>query len=98
MQGGPLVHIIAAKAVCFKEAMEPSFGQYQKQVVANARPLAASIAKQGFRIVTGGTDNHLFLIALHSRRLTCTAPEQTLDRPSLTPNQNSIPLAPPPPI
>src|SRR6266852_8803556 len=64
-QGGPLVHTIAAKAVCLKEAMEPSFREYQKQVVANARALASSIAKQGFRIVTGGTDNHLFLIELH---------------------------------
>src|SRR5258707_13688111 len=70
LQGGPLVHIIAAKAVCMKKAMEPSFRDYQKQVVVNAGALAASIAQQGFRIVTGGTDNHLFLIELHSRGLT----------------------------
>src|SRR5690349_14420591 len=65
-QGGPLVHTIGAKAVCLKEAMEPSFRDYQRQVAANAKALAASISKRGFRIVTGGTDNHLFLIELHS--------------------------------
>src|SRR3981189_3390557 len=67
MQGGPLGHMIAAKGVFFAEAKEASFREYQKQVVVNARALAAAIAKQGFRIVTGGTDNHLFLIELHSR-------------------------------
>src|ERR1700732_3007335 len=66
-QGGPLVHIIAAKAVCLKEAMEPSFKEYQKQVALNAKAMAAAIAKRGFRIVTGGTDNHLFLEEVHSR-------------------------------
>src|SRR6201997_3312988 len=70
MQGGPLVHMIAAKAVCFKEAMEEGFRQYQKQVVANAKALAESLAKAGYRIVSGGTDNHLFLVELHSRKLT----------------------------
>src|SRR5205807_8561616 len=59
-QGGPLVHTIAAKAVCLKEAMEPSFTEYQKQVVANTKAMAATVAKRGFRIVSGGTDNHLF--------------------------------------
>ena len=61
-QGGPLMHIIAAKAVCLKEAMEPEFREYQKQIVANAKALAAGLAKRGFRIVSGGTDNHLFLL------------------------------------
>jgi len=98
MQGGPLVHIIAAKAVCFKEAMEPSFGEYQKQVVVNARALAASIAKQGFRIVTGGTDNHLFLIELHSRGLTGSDAEKALDRAGITVNKNAIPFDPLPPM
>jgi glycine hydroxymethyltransferase len=98
MQGGPLVHIIGAKAVCFKEAMEPSFGEYQKQVVANARALAASIAKQGFRIVTGGTDNHLFLIELHSRGLTGSDAEKALDRAGITVNKNAIPFDPLPPM
>jgi glycine hydroxymethyltransferase len=98
MQGGPLVHIIGAKAVCFKEAMEPSFGEYQKQVVVNARALAASIAKQGFRIVTGGTDNHLFLIELHSRGLTGSDAEKALDRAGITVNKNAIPFDPLPPM
>src|SRR6201998_3350544 len=69
-QGGPLVHTIAAKAVCLKEAMEPSFRDYQRQVALNAKALAASVTKQGFRIVTGGTDNHLFLIEVPPRGIT----------------------------
>ena len=98
MQGGPLVHMIAAKAVCFAEAKEPSFREYQKQVVANARALAAAIAKQGFRIVTGGTDNHLFLIELHSRGLTGADAEKALDRAGITVNKNAIPFDPLPPM
>jgi glycine hydroxymethyltransferase len=98
MQGGPLVHMIAAKAVCLKEAMEAGFRDYQKQVVANARALAASIAKQGFRIVTGGTDNHLFLIELHSRGLTGSDAEKALDRAGITVNKNAIPFDPLPPM
>jgi glycine hydroxymethyltransferase len=97
-QGGPLVHTIAAKAVCLKEAMEPSFRDYQKQVVANAKALAASIAKQGFRIVSGGTDNHLFLIELHSRGLTGSDAEKALDRAGITVNKNAIPFDPLPPL
>jgi glycine hydroxymethyltransferase len=98
MQGGPLVHMIAAKAVCFKEAMEAGFRDYQKQVVTNAQALAASIAKQGFRIVTGGTDNHLFLIELHSRGLTGSDAEKALDRSGITVNKNAIPFDPLPPM
>ncbi len=98
MQGGPLVHTIAAKAVCLKEATEPSFREYQRQVVANARALAASIAKQGFRIVSGGTDNHLFLIELHSRGLTGSDAEKALDRAGITVNKNAIPFDPLPPM
>jgi glycine hydroxymethyltransferase len=97
-QGGPLVHTIAAKAVCFKEAMEPAFRENQKQVVANAKALAISIAKQGFRIVTGGTDNHLFLIELHSRGLTGTDAEKALDRAGITVNKNAVPFDPLPPM
>jgi glycine hydroxymethyltransferase len=97
-QGGPLVHTIAAKAVCLKEAMEPSFRDYQRQVVANAQALAASIAKQGFRIVTGGTDNHLFLIELHSRGITGSDAEKALDRAGITVNKNAIPFDPLPPM
>jgi glycine hydroxymethyltransferase len=97
-QGGPLVHTIAAKAVCLQEAMEPSFRDYQKQVAANAKALAAAIAKQGFRIVAGGTDNHLFLIELHSRGLTGADAEKALDRAGITVNKNAIPFDPLPPM
>jgi glycine hydroxymethyltransferase len=93
-----LVHTIAAKAVCLKEAMEPSFREYQRQVVVNACALAASIAKQGFRIVSGGTDNHLFLIELHSRGLTGSDAEKALDRAGITVNKNAIPFDPLPPM
>ena len=97
-QGGPLVHIIAAKAVCLKEAMEPSFAEYQRQVVANAKAMAAAVAKRGFRIVSGGTDNHLFLIELHSRGMTGRDAEQALDRAGITVNKNAIPFDPLPPL
>src|SRR2546427_864736 len=97
-QGGPLVHTIAAKAVCLKEAMEPSFKEYQKQVVTNTKAMAAAIAKRGFRIVTGGTDNHLFLIEVHSRGITGSDAEKALDRAGITVNKNSIPFDPLPPM
>jgi len=97
-QGGPLVHTIAAKAVCLKEAMEPSFKVYQKQVVANTKAMAAAVASQGFRIVTGGTDNHLFLIEVHSRGITGSEAEKALDRAGITVNKNSIPFDPLPPM
>jgi len=97
-QGGPLVHTIAAKAVCLKEAMEPGFKEYQQQVVRNAKALAAAVAKRGFRIVTGGTDNHLFLVEVHSRGITGTDAEKALDRAGITVNKNSIPFDPLPPM
>jgi glycine hydroxymethyltransferase len=97
-QGGPLVHTIAAKAVCLKEAMEPSFKEYQKQVAANAKVMAASVAKQGFRLVSGGTDNHLFLIEVHSRGITGSDAEKALDRAGITVNKNAIPFDPLPPM
>jgi glycine hydroxymethyltransferase len=97
-QGGPLVHIIAAKAVCLKEAMEPSFKEYQKQVALNAKAMAAAIASRGFRIVTAGTDNHLFLVEVHSRGITGTDAEKALDRAGITVNKNSIPFDPLPPM
>jgi glycine hydroxymethyltransferase len=97
-QGGPLVHTIAAKAVCLKEAMEPSFREYQKQVVANTKALAATVAKRGFRIVSGGTDNHLFLIEVHSRGITGSDAEKALDRAGITVNKNAIPFDPLPPM
>jgi glycine hydroxymethyltransferase len=98
LQGGPLVHTIAAKAVCLKEAAEPNFKEYQKQVVANTKALAASVAKRGFRIVSGGTDNHLFLVEVHSRGITGTEAEKALDRAGITVNKNSIPFDPLPPM
>src|SRR5450432_2089843 len=97
-QGGPLVHTIAAKAVCLKEAMEPSFRDYQQQVAVNAKALATSITKQGFRIVTGGTDNHLFLVEIHPRGITGTDAEKALDRAGITVNKNAIPFDPLPPM
>src|ERR1700730_2961295 len=97
-QGGPLVHIISAKAVCLKEAAEPEFREYQKQVTLNAKAMAAAIAKRGFRIVTGGTDTHLFLVEVHSRGITGTDAEKALDRAGITVNKNSIPFDPLPPM
>jgi glycine hydroxymethyltransferase len=97
-QGGPLVHTIAAKAVCLKEAMEPSFKQYQKQIVANAKAMANAISKRGFRVVAGGTDNHLFLIEVQPRGITGSDAEKALDRAGITVNKNSIPFDPLPPM
>jgi len=98
IQGGPLVHIIAAKAVCLKEAMEPGFREYQQQVVANAKALATAMASQGFRIVSGGTDNHLFLVDIYTRGLTGSVAQPALDRAGITVNKNSIPFDPLPPM
>jgi glycine hydroxymethyltransferase len=97
-QGGPLMHTIAAKAVCLAEAMEPSFREDQKQIAINAKALVASVAKQGFRIVTGGTDNHLFLVELHSRGITGSDAEKALDRAGITVNKNAVPFDPLPPM
>jgi glycine hydroxymethyltransferase len=98
IQGGPLMHIIAAKAVCLKEAAEPGFVEYQKQVVANAQALSAAVARRGFRIVSGGTDNHLFLVDINSRSLTGSVAQPALDRAGITVNKNSIPFDPLPPM
>src|SRR5579863_6589188 len=98
IQGGPLMHIIAAKAVCLKEAAEPGFADYQRQVVANAKALAAAMARHGFRIVSGGTDNHLFLVDVNCRGLTGSAVQPALDRSGITVNKNSIPFDPLPPL
>lgn len=97
-QGGPLVHTIAAKAVCLKEAMEPGFKEYQQQVAANAKAMAAAVASKGFRLVSGGTDNHLFLIEVHARGITGSEAEKALDRAGITVNKNSIPFDPLPPM
>src|SRR6266436_5401653 len=98
IQGGPLVHTIAAKAVCLKEAMEPAFKEYQQQVAKNAKALAAAIAKHGLRVISGGTDNHLLLVEVHSRGITGNEAEKALDRAGITVNKNSIPFDPLPPM
>ena len=98
VQGGPLMHIIAAKAVCFGEAMEPTFVDYQRQVVANAQRLAASISSHGFRLVSGGTDNHLMLIDVFSKGLTGKVAEAALGTAGITVNKNAIPFDQNPPM
>ena len=91
LQGGPLEHVIAAKAVALKEALDPSFKEYAAQVVANARELASALIARGFHIVSGGTDNHLMLVDLRNRGLTGKVAEQALDRASITVNKNTVP-------
>ena len=97
-QGGPLEHIIAAKAVALKEAMTPEFTAYQKQVVENAKVFAESMAAAGFRIVSGGTDNHLFLVDVGKKGLTGKVAEKALDLAGITVNKNTIPFDPNPPL
>jgi glycine hydroxymethyltransferase len=98
VQGGPLMHIVAAKAVCFKEAMEPPFAAYQRQIVANAKRLAASISGHGFRLVSGGTDNHLMLVDVFSKGLTGKVAEAALGKAGITVNKNAIPFDQNPPL
>ena len=98
MQGGPLVHVMAAKAVCFQEAMQPEFVDYQKQVVANARALAESLVDAGFRVVSGGTDTHLLLLDVFSKGLRGKEAEKALDRARITVNKNAIPFDTNPPF
>ncbi len=93
-QGGPLMHVIAAKAVAFKEAMQPEFALYQEQIVKNAKALAAGLLEQGFDLVSGGTDNHLILVDLRRAGLTGKAAEQVLDAVGITVNKNAIPFDP----
>jgi glycine hydroxymethyltransferase len=92
VQGGPLMHVIAGKAVCFREAMEPGFAIYQRQVVANAARLAAGLAAAGFRLVSGGTDNHLLLVDVFSKGITGKVAEAALGKAGLTVNKNAIPF------
>ena len=92
MQGGPLMHIIAAKAVAFKEALSPEFKAYAHQIVANARTLAATLADAGLSIVSGGTDNHLMLVDLRAKNTTGKAAEKALDRAFITCNKNNVPF------
>ena len=92
VQGGPLMHVIAAKAVCFHEALQPQFREYQRQVVVNAKALAAGLAKHGYRIVSGGTDNHLMLVDLRPKEINGKEAQEVLDRAGITVNKNAIPF------
>ena len=92
VQGGPLMHVIAAKAVCLHEALQPQFRDYQRQVVINAKALAAGLAKHGYRIVSGGTDNHLMLVDLRPKDLNGKEAQEVLDRAGITVNKNAIPF------
>ena len=98
MQGGPLMHIIAGKALAFKEAMEPSFRDYQKTVLANAQTMAAALMEGGLRIISGGTDSHLMLVDLRNINVTGKTAEAVLDRAHITLNKNGIPNDPNPPM
>ena len=98
VQGGPLMHIIAAKAVCFREAMEPGFVEYQRQIVANAQRLARGLSAAGFRLVSGGTDNHLMLVDVFSKGITGKAAEAALGKAGITVNKNAIPFDQNPPM
>jgi glycine hydroxymethyltransferase len=91
IQGGPLMHIIAAKAVCFREAMRPEFKEYQRQIVKNAQTLANALLAGGLRIVSGGTDNHLMLVDLRPKKLTGKIAQESLDKAGITCNKNLIP-------
>lgn len=94
IQGGPLMHVIAAKAVCFKEALEPSFKDYGKNIILNAKALAEGLASRGFQLVSGGTDNHLMLVDLRNKGVTGKEAEKLLDRAKITCNKNTIPNDP----
>src|SRR3979411_1095254 len=98
MQGGPLVHIIAAKAVCFREAMQPDFRDYARQVVANAKVLAETLAAEGFRIISGGTDTHLMLVDVFSKGMLGSEAEKALGEAAITVNKNAIPFDTNPPM
>jgi glycine hydroxymethyltransferase len=97
-QGGPLMHVIAAKAVAFLEALQPEFKDYQRQVVVNAKAMANRMIERGYRIVSGGTDNHLFLIDLSNKNITGKDADAALGRANITVNKNSVPNDPRPPM
>jgi glycine hydroxymethyltransferase len=98
MQGGPLVHIIAAKAVCFREALQPTFREYARQIVANAKVLAEVLAAEGFRIISGGTDTHLMLVDVFSKGMLGSEAEKALGEAGITVNKNAIPFDTNPPM
>ncbi|MBQ6554348.1 MAG: serine hydroxymethyltransferase, partial [Firmicutes bacterium] len=93
-QGGPLMHVISAKAVCFKEALQPEFKAYAEQIVKNAKVLSEELVKEGFNIVSGGTDNHLMLVDLRPLNITGKELEARLDEVNITCNKNAIPFDP----
>jgi glycine hydroxymethyltransferase len=92
MQGGPLMHVIAAKAVALKEALSPEFKNYQRQIVKNAQTLARKLTARGFRLTSGGTDNHLMLVDLRNSELTGKVAQETLDKARITVNRNAVPF------
>jgi len=98
MQGGPLVHIMAAKAICFHEAMQPEFKDYARQVVANAKLLADTLAAQGFRIISGGTDTHVMLVDVFAKGMLGSEAEKALGEAAITVNKNAIPFDQNPPL
>jgi glycine hydroxymethyltransferase len=98
MQGGPLVHIMAAKAVCFQEALQPGFADYARQIVANAKVLAETLAAEGFRIISGGTDTHLMLVDVFSKGMLGSEAEKALGAAAITVNKNAIPFDTNPPL
>ena len=98
VQGGPLMHVVAAKAVCFKEAAEPAFVEYQQQIVRNAARLGEALSTAGFRLVSGGTDNHLLLVDVFSQGITGKVAEEALGRAGITVNKNAIPFDENPPM
>jgi len=98
IQGGPLVHIIAAKAVSFREALQPEFKAYQQQILKNAKALAQAVGEAGFRIVSGGTDNHVFLVDVFSKGVTGRDAEKALEAALITVNKNTIPFDTNPPL
>ena len=93
-QGGPLMHVIAGKAVCFGEALRPAFAEYARQIIANAQALAEELTRAGFRLISGGTDNHLILVDVGSKGLTGKVAETALGRAGITVNKNLIPFDP----
>jgi glycine hydroxymethyltransferase len=97
-QGGPLMHVIAAKAVALQEALQPAFREYQVQILKNAVALADGLLKRGFRLATGGTDNHLMLLDLRGTEISGKVAQETLDKARITVNKNAVPFDPRPPF
>jgi glycine/serine hydroxymethyltransferase len=92
IQGGPLMHVIAAKAVCFHEALQPAFRDYQRQITRNAKAMSDGLRRNGFRLVSGGTDNHLMLVDVGARNMTGKECQIALDEAAITVNKNTIPF------